>query len=131
MHRVLFTVAGLLSAALTISNAAIYIFFVDLSHPNLQALLVWGPSIASLPLFLVALGSRKWHALAMWVLAFASFCSTYATIPERNSSGSVVAVAIHAFRFLPVVFAVLIAILVECSFRLRRAVPRPGNRTMM
>jgi len=126
VRTLMFIAAALISAALTILNIGVYLFIVDLRHPDLHALLSLGPSILSLPLFLTVFISRKWHARMMWMLAFASFCGGYIANIKRGPSDGTLFAAFHALHFPPIVFSMLIAILVECSYRLWRGqAPNP------
>ena len=118
VRRFMFIVAALMSAALTLFSAGVYLFFVDLRHLDLQALSSLGPPILSLPLFLIAFMSRKWHARVMWMLALVSLCGAYIAKLKRGRDDGTLAAAFHALHFPPVIFLVLIAILVECSYRL-------------
>jgi hypothetical protein len=125
LRRTTLIVATLMSAALTLFSAGVYLFFIDLRHLDVPALLSLAPPILSLPLFLIAALSRKWHARIMWMLALASLCGAYFAKLKRGPSDSSIAAVFHALRFPPVVFLILIAILVECSYRMWRMVQVP------
>jgi hypothetical protein len=111
----LFTVAVLMSVALSVMSILIVLFFVDLQHPkagdlSTAALLFLGP-ILSAPAFAFVFISQRWHRCLMWLLAFATFTGTYLEIREGIGAWG----ALRA----PTGLALLaIAFLVEISYQL-------------
>ena len=122
-----FACAAALSAVASAMGVGIFLWGSTLSHPEPDVvLLCLGPAL-SFPLFMTALASRKWHRQIMWLLACASFIGAYLAIGitmtghlHWKSTGSAEVIS-RALQVPPVVLSIGIAILVECSYQLKRA----------
>jgi hypothetical protein len=120
----LFIVAGLLSTGVSALGIGIYLWGSSPSHPNLQgALLCAGPAL-SLLFFMTAIWSRNWNRWIMWLLALASLCGAFMAnlgvgLHDHIAPMNIGTVGLDALRFPPAALSVLVAILIEASYRLR------------
>ena len=117
-----------MSIALSLVSIGIYLFTSDLRKPSLESILLCFGPILSLPAFLTALWSRRWHRRIMWLLA----CVTYsgivvATLEVRSSVrphlGEAASIALVSGVQPLVIASIIIAVLSECSYHLKRRVP--------
>lgn len=106
---VLFIGAGLLSAVVSALGTGIFLWGSSLGHPNPQGVLLCVGPILSLPFFVVAFLSRDWQRWLMWLSACASFIGAF-----------IATVGMSPLRMPLVILSIVIAVLVECSYRLKR-----------
>lgn len=117
--------AGSLSVVLSALGIGIFLWGSTLRHPDPQGILLClGPAL-SLPFFMTAIWSAKWHRRIMWSLAFASFLGVYAATSKMAPHEHLVPIEAAAIGFTLlrsplVLLSILIAILIECSYWLRR-----------
>jgi len=117
----LLILAGLLSAESSLVTAGIHLFFTGVKLLDRDAFLLSWPSLLLFPLFLTVFLSRKWHARVMWVLAIWSVVGSYLDVRARELGQSALMTGIHAVRYLPILQAIVIAMLVECAYRIGRS----------
>ncbi|MBS1802022.1 MAG: hypothetical protein JSS83_29190 [Cyanobacteria bacterium SZAS LIN-3] len=110
--------AGLLSAESSLVAAGIHLFFAGVKLLDRDAFLLSWPSLLLFPLFLTVFLSRKWHARVMWVLAIWSVFGSYLDVRAREPGQSVLMAGIHAVRYLPILQAIVIAVLTEIAYRI-------------
>jgi hypothetical protein len=117
--------AGLLSMVVSAIGIGAFLWGSTLIHPDPQGILFClGPAL-SLPFFTIAIWSPKWHRLFMWLLAVSSFLGAYLAIEGVRSDGHFLLAkptldGFNSLRLPPVILSILIGILVEFSYQLKR-----------
>lgn len=130
MHPVSGTlvVSGCLSIGLTSLGFLLYGFGSGPHDSSLLLKAFWLAPELAFPLFLTVLISRKWHRIAMWMLAFFTYCGEYSVIREGYVHGQTMLGSVPAVLRVPVIvvgclsgpqvlLSIAIAVLVEYDCR--------------
>jgi RHS repeat-associated protein len=117
--------ATLLSVGESALGVGIFLWGSNLSHPNAQGILLCIAPILSLPFFGIVFRSRGVHRWLMWVLACASIVGAYVAMLWFNSGirslpQSITSVGLNPVRMPLVILSIVIAALVEFSYRLKQ-----------
>jgi hypothetical protein len=127
LRTALLIFAGLISAALFALAIGIFLWGVDLEHPesaNVTGILLCCAPVLSPIAFITIFFSQRWHRRVMWLMAGLSLVMTWFAILYRTSGGqfsmpdalSALRVTLQPLVMMPF----LLAVLVEVAYQLRQ-----------
>lgn len=126
LRTALLIFAGLISAALFAIAVGIFLWGVDLEHPesaNVTGILLCCCPVLSPIAFTTVFFSQRWHRRVMWLMAGLSFVMTWFAIVHEPSGGHfTMRDALSALRVTLqplVVMPFLLAVLVEVAYQLK------------